>query len=149
MAPERIMDKTAATNALRTAIAKAGISCNALIGGLGVRIDDYTVHVPDALAYCADKLPPHTMVVPNPVIVVEVVSPTTRHTDNSAKLFGYFKLPSVHHCLIIDPEARTVTHHARAADGTVSGRTLTDEELDITPPGIKGLGSAGVRIVAL
>ena len=81
------------------------------------------------------------MLVPNPVIVVEVLSPTTRHTDTSAKLIGYFKLPSVHHYLIIDPDARTVTHHARAADSTVSGRTLTNEELDLTPPGIKVLAS--------
>jgi Uma2 family endonuclease len=42
--------------------------------------------------------------VPNPVIVVEVSSPSTRKIDASLKMTGYFSLPSVHHYLIIDPE---------------------------------------------
>jgi Uma2 family endonuclease len=46
------------------------------------------------------------------VIVVEVISPTSAHSDTSAKLIGYFKLPSVQHYLVIDPDARTVTHHS-------------------------------------
>jgi Uma2 family endonuclease len=60
-----------------------------------VRIDDHTAYEPDALVYCDDNLAPDAMLIPNPIIVVEVLSPTTRHGDTSAKLIGYFKLPSV------------------------------------------------------
>jgi hypothetical protein len=31
--------------------------------------------------------------IPNPVIVVEVFSPSTRRIDATAKLAGYFRLP--------------------------------------------------------
>jgi Uma2 family endonuclease len=57
--------------------------------------------------------------VPNPVVVVEVASPSTRKIDASLKLKGYFSLPSVHHFLIVDPEGPPVIHHRRQADGTI------------------------------
>jgi Uma2 family endonuclease len=70
------------------------------------------------------------------MIIVEVLSPTTSHTDTSAKLIGYFKLPSVQHYLIIDPDACAVAHHSRRTDGTVSGRTVTSGTLRLDPPGL-------------
>jgi Uma2 family endonuclease len=76
------------------------------------------------------------MLARDPVVIVEVLSPTTSHTDTSAKLIGYFKLPSVHHYLIIDPDAYAITHHSRCADGTVSGRTVTSGTLRLDPPGL-------------
>ena len=100
--------------------------------GLAVRIDDHTAYEPDALVYCGAGLPGETMVVSNPVIVVEVLSPTTAHSDTSANSFGYFRLPSVAHYLIIDPDARTVTHHSRNAIPTL----LKAGPLRLDPPGL-------------
>jgi len=76
------------------------------------------------------------MKVPDSVIVVEVVSPTSAHSDTSAKLIGYFRLPNVKHYLIIDPDARTVTHHSRAADGTLGATTLASGALKLDPAGL-------------
>jgi Uma2 family endonuclease len=70
------------------------------------------------------------------VIIVEVLSPTTMHTDTSAKLIGYFKLPSVQHYLIIDPDACAVAHHFRRADGTVSSNAVTSGAIRLDPPGL-------------
>jgi Uma2 family endonuclease len=139
MSPERvehIETKFAATLALKSAISRAGISCHALADGATVQIDQHTAYEPDALVYCGDKLPHGTVAVPAPLIVVEVLSPSTAHTDTSAKLIGYFKLASVRHYLVIDPEARTLTHHARGDDGAVVARTLTSGTLRLDPPGI-------------
>ena len=72
------------------------------------------------------------MIVPDPLIVVEVLSPTTAHSDTSAKLIGYFKLPSVTHYLVIDPDARTVTHHERDGVPEVVAGGL----LRLDPPGL-------------
>jgi len=144
MAAERAVHsevKLAAVNVLDAAIQRAGISCYEMTDGPTVRIDDHTAYAPDALVYCGDMVDPDSIIVSNPVIVVEVLSPTSRHTDTSAKLIGYFTLPSVYHYLIIDPDVRTVKHHSRAANGTISERTLTTEELDLDPPGIKVLAS--------
>ena len=87
--------------------------------------------------YCGEELHDDLMVVPNPLIVVEVLSPTTAHTDTSAKLIGYFKLGSMRHYLIIDADARTVTHHTRGSDGALASRTLAAGLLRLDPPGIE------------
>jgi Uma2 family endonuclease len=86
--------------------------------------------------YCGQRLPADSLVVPNPVIIVEVLSPTTMHTDTSAKLIGYFKLPSVQHYLIVDPDTCAVEHHSRAAGGIVSGHTVTSGTIQLDPPGL-------------
>jgi Uma2 family endonuclease len=100
--------------------------------GPGVRIDDHTVYEPDALVLCGGAPPPASMLISNPVILVEVLSPTTGHHDTSAKLIGYFKLPSVAHYLVIDPEARTVTHHSRDQMPSL----LSRGPLHLDPPGL-------------
>jgi Uma2 family endonuclease len=118
--------------ALLHAVRTAGLPCEVLPDGPGVRIDDHTVYEPDALVFCGAAPAPTSMLIANPVILVEVLSPTTSHHDTSAKLIGYFKLPSVAHYLIIDPDARTVTHYAR--DGTP---ILTNSgTLRLDPPGL-------------
>ena len=140
MAPERIGHielKFAATSVLKSAIALAGLHCHALADGATIQIDEHTAYEPDALVYCGEKLSGEAMIVPNPIIILEVLSPTTAHMDTSAKLIGYFKLPSVRHYLIVDPDARTVTHHARGVDGVMSARTASDGTLRLDPPGIE------------
>ena len=121
--------------ALRLAIANAGIAAAVLTDGATVPIDAHTGYEPDATVRMGPPLPGGDMKVPDPIIVVEVLSPTSVHMDTSAKLIGYFKLPSVNHYLVIDPEGRTVAHHLRTADG-ISSKTLSSGELRLDPPGI-------------
>ncbi len=135
MVPERVEHgevKLAAAIALRAAVAYAGLDCHTLGDGITVRIDDHTAYEPDALVYCGARLPRGSMIVLAPVIIVEVLSPATAHTDTSAKLIGYFKLPSVMHYLVLDPEARSVTHHARDRVPDI----LTTGSLRLDPPGL-------------
>ena len=56
------------------------------------------------------------MEIPNPVVVVEVLSPSTAADDQGVKLDGYFSLPSVQHYLIVDPDRRVMIHHKRRPD---------------------------------
>ena len=127
--------------ALTQAMKSAGIAGEVFMDGMSVPIDDHTAYEPDALVRCGTPLPFNQLKVVDPVIVVEVKSPTTAHMDTSAKLVGYFKLASVQHYLFIDPDERTVRHYWRAADWTIAEKTMTTEELDLTPPGIKVLAS--------
>src|SRR5262249_11915918 len=139
MTPERVEHieiKVAAVISLKKAIARAGVSCHALGDGMTVRIDDHTAYEPDALVYCGERLRRGAMLARDPVVIVEVLSPTTSHTDTSAKLIGYFKLPTVHHYLIIDPDACSVTHHSRSADGSVSANHITSGTIRFDPPGL-------------
>src|SRR5450631_2734453 len=64
-------------NALEAAIEVSGLKCHMLPDGATVRIDDHTAFEPDALVYCGDLLPDDTIIIPAPVIVVEVLSPST------------------------------------------------------------------------
>ncbi len=140
MAPERIGHievELAAAVALKSAVSRAGLSCHALGDGATVRIDEYTAYEPDALVYCGDRLPRGSLMVPTPVIVVEVISPTTAHVDTSAKLIGYFKLPSVRHYLVVDPDTQTITHHARGPTGTMETQLASAALLRLDPPGIE------------
>ncbi len=118
--------------ALARAVRAAGLPCEALPDGPAVRIDEHTAYEPDALVYCGEAPAPDSLLIANPVIIVEVLSPTTAHNDTSAKLIGYFKLPSVAHYLIIDPDARTVTHYARNSTPNL----LSNGGLRLDPPGI-------------
>jgi Uma2 family endonuclease len=70
------------------------------------------------------------------VIVLEVVSPSSRGIDTGAKLAGYFRLPSVRHYLVLDAEARAVVHHRRDASGSIATAILHDGALALHPPAV-------------
>ena len=123
--------------ALLTAIRARGRSCYALPDGATVRIDDTTAYEPDALVYCGEKLAPETIEVPNPIVIVEVLSPSTRRVDVSLKLVGYFRLPSVVHYLIVDPAMPLILHHARQTNGDILTRIVTVGSITLDPPGIE------------
>src|SRR5919109_2863640 len=122
--------------ALRTAILRAGLACHAMPDGMSVRVDDETVYEPDALVYCGPKVPDGTIFIENPVIVVEVISPSSEAVDTGDKLVGYFKVPSVAHYLIVHPLQRVVTHHARGPGDLIETRIRTGGELRLDPPGL-------------
>ena len=75
--------------------------------------------------------------IDNPVIVVEVLSPSTAAIDHGRKLSGYFSLPSVEHYLILDPERRVVIHHKRGQGDAIETRVLTDGVVRLDPPGFE------------
>ena len=99
--------------ALLNAIRKKGAPCHALPDGMALRVDNATLFEPDAQVYCGPELPPDALFVENPVIVVEVLSPSTAKNDALGKLAGYFSLASIAHYLIVDPDRHLVIHHAR------------------------------------
>ena len=75
--------------------------------------------------------------MPNPVIVVEVLSPTTRQFDVSIKLVGYFRLPSVAHYLIADLSQPLILHHSRGPSGDILTRIVTEGTITLDPPGLE------------
>jgi Uma2 family endonuclease len=140
MAPERTGHaevKFATQAALLAGIRRANLPCHMLPDGITVRVDVDTAHEPDALVYCGEKLPSSAIEAPNPIIVVEVLSPSTRRIDASAKLAGYFRVASVRHYLIIDPERRLVIHHTRGEEDVIATRIVSGGMLKLDPPGIE------------
>ncbi len=128
--------KLAVAMALMAAIRKSGAPCHVLPDGVAVRIDVGTVFEPDAQVYCGPELSPSTLLVENPVIVVEVLSPSTGRNDALGKLTGYFRLPSVQHYLIVDPDQPLIIHHARGQGDDILTHIIREGEVRLDPPGL-------------
>jgi Uma2 family endonuclease len=129
--------KLATHVALLNAVRARGGGCHVVPDGATVRIDAATAYEPDALVYCGTELPGDATLLENPVIVVEVLSPTTGRNDKGRKLADYFRLPSVVHYLIVDPEAPLIIHHERRADGVILTHIRRDGALSLDPPGLR------------
>lgn len=140
MAPERARHaslKFAVQTALAGAIRRAGLECHMLPDGMTVRVDMHTAHEPDALVYCGKRIPGDFVEVSDPVVVVEVLSPSTRHIDASAKLAGYFSRPSLQHYLIVDPKGRLIIHHARSQGAQIATHIVSTGAVRLDPPCIE------------
>jgi Uma2 family endonuclease len=128
--------KSAAFIALRDAIRKAGVPCEAFIDGVGVKINDRTLRIPDVLVQCGVGPDPVAMVVESPGIVLEVVSPSSEHEDIETKFIDYFAVPSIRHYLIVYPTKGVVLHHRRKEGGEIASVILHDGEVALSPPGL-------------
>jgi Uma2 family endonuclease len=122
---------------LREAIRKAGVACYMASDGPTVRISKHKAFVPDALVAPLPEPNWESLEVADPVIVVEVLSPSTARLDETTKLDGYFQVPSVRHYLIVDPDTQTITHHKRGRGGVLTKRIVRKGTLALKPPGIE------------
>ena len=139
MTPERVSHARVKARVLRMladAIERRGLPCEAFTDGMAVQVSADTVYEPDALVRCGPPLPGDAVKILDPAVVVEVLSPSTRAHDAGAKLGGYFRLPSVRHCLLLDVGSGTLIHHARADSGEIATRIARDGAVRLDPPGI-------------
>jgi Uma2 family endonuclease len=123
---------------LAAAIERAGVPFYAAPMGMTVRITRDYAFEPDALVAPLPKPRQRDLEIPNPVIVVEVLSPSTARRDRTDKLDGYFKVPSVEHYLIVNSEKHEVAWYRRAADGAHEPPVpMREGTLKLVPPGIE------------
>ena len=140
MAPERaahIRTKFRAAKALDSAVAATGLLCEVFTDGMAIRVDARTTYEPDASVACGPSVSADAVEIDNPIIVVEVLSPSTAAIDHGRKLSGYFSLSSVQHYLILDPDRRVVIHHKRGSADAIETRVLTDGVARLDPPGFE------------
>jgi Uma2 family endonuclease len=128
--------KFAVQTALAAGIRARGLPCHMLPDGMTVRIEARTAFEPDALVYCGPKVASSVLEIANPVIVVEVLSPSTRRIDASKKLAGYFRLPSVAHYLIVDPTEPLILHHTRGSGDAILTHIVREGAIALDPPGL-------------
>ena len=139
MAPERsnhARRKAMVWLALRQAVVAAGLPCEVFPDGMTVEVDESDFE-PDAMLRCGEALAGDVIAVPDPVVVIQVLSPSTRGVDLTRKLVAYFQVPSVQHYLVFWPDRPQVVHHRRRPDGQgVDTQMLTEGEIGLDPPGI-------------
>lgn len=139
IAPERIEHarmKFRAARVLDRAIERAALPCEVFVDGPAVRIDAATSYQPDVIVHCGPTLPGDGREVGEPLLLLEVVSPSSASVDRGRKLVDYFRLPSLRHYLVLDPDRRVVVHHERT-DSDIRTRILKGGRLRLDPPGME------------
>ena len=139
MAPERAQHnlvKLEVVLALRNAVKRAGLPCTVFTDGMTVVIDDEHAREPDAAVQCGVAFDPNTLILEAPLIVVEVISPSSERDDTGEKLVEYLSVPSIQHYLIVNPTKKVVIHHARSHADKISTHIASSGEIDLTPPGM-------------
>ena len=75
---------------------------------------------PDGGVYCGERqMHPKSpkMVLMNPSLLFEVLSPRTEKHDRTTKLMLYRQIESLQDVLLIDPKTRSIEHHHRGQRG--------------------------------
>jgi Uma2 family endonuclease len=90
---------------------------------------------PDVVVF-SGRMAKAEMIVPEPVIVAEVLSPSTARKDLTVKLAGYFDVPSIEHYLIADWEEREIIHYRREGVALAKPVILREGRLALKPPGL-------------
>jgi Uma2 family endonuclease len=128
--------KARAWLALTHAVEATGLPCEVYPDGVTVEIDDSDLE-PDAILRCGEPLDLDGVAVPDPLVIMEVLSPGTRQVDRTRKMVAYFRLPSVRDYLIFWSDQKQVIHHRRRDDSeAIDTRVLTAGEIRLDPPGI-------------
>jgi Uma2 family endonuclease len=66
--------------------------------------------------------------VTNPVLVVEVLSPSTEDYDRNEKVLHYKQISSLREILLVNHAARRIEHWSRGADGSWGLREIRSGE---------------------
>ena len=138
MSPERVQHvriKSRVWAALDPAVRESGLDCEAFADGLTIAVDEDTDYEPDAVVNCGPRLPPDAIAATSPVIVVDVLSPSTQSVDSGEKLADYFRVASIQHYLVVRSRRQKIIHHRRTGDEIVS-RAVNVGVIRLDPPGI-------------
>jgi Uma2 family endonuclease len=98
---------------------KSKSTCEALAPGLKIRVEeDNRTLIPDVSVVCgeAQRSDVDKQAIINPVIVFEVLSPSTANYDRGSKLHLYRRIPSLHEYVIVAQDRRFASVCRRVGD---------------------------------
>lgn len=94
-----------------------GSPCSVFISDMKLRVEeDNAFFYPDIFVTCADSDRSQSHSKSAPVLIVEVLSPTTSAFDRGAKFAAYRKLPTLREYALIDPERLSLDLFRREGD---------------------------------
>lgn len=91
-------------------------SCQVFMAEMKLKADAKTFYYPDVFVAC-DQNPESEYYREEPILIVEVVSPSTRQTDRREKLRVYQQIPTVQEYVIIEQDKMLIEIHRRQPDG--------------------------------
>jgi len=107
-----------------------GSGCMAFRGDAKV-IANSAVRYPDLSVTCT-SVAGRDDIVPEPVLIVEVVSPSTEREDRGRKKFDYFATPSIMQYAIVEQDERLVDLYTRTEVGWVNEVITGDAALKLS-----------------
>jgi Uma2 family endonuclease len=128
---------TIASNFDRALAAKLrGSTCRVFRGDAKI-IANGTVRYPDVSVTCS-RVSGRDDTVPEPVVIIEVISPSTERTDRGRKKCDYFAIPSLRQYVIVAQDERLVDLYTRTEAGWINDI--------VAETGVLNLSSIGVEL---
>ena len=123
---------------LEDAASRAKIAFGVLPDGATVRIGPRRAYEPDALVAPLPLPADDQLEINKPIIVAEVLSPSSARRDLIVKVGGYALVPSIEHYLVIDPDDRLVLHYRRDGERLLPPpEPMSAGTLRLDPPGLE------------
>lgn len=114
--------------------------CEAFMVDMKLKADENTFYYPDVFVAC-DENPESAFYREYPVLIIEVLSPSTRQTDRREKLRIYQQIPSVQEYVIIEQDKIHIELHRRQPDGHwityFYNQSDRDEDIEFQSVGLK------------
>lgn len=109
--------------------------CEPFTDDVAVRTPRGNLRRPDVTVDCGDP-DPEKQVADQPVLIVEVLSDSTRRFDEYLKLNEYKAIPSLRYILLVEPDLHAVAFHTRDEEGHWSDRPLIGLDTEIPLPAL-------------
>jgi Uma2 family endonuclease len=117
--------------------------CRVFMNDVQVRIEKtHSYYYPDLLVSCArggQTMDLSAVTVDDPVLVIEVLSPSTEATDRREKLLAYRTIASLSEYVLISPDEARIEIHRRRGD-------IGWERIEYSGPETVELASVGLQI---
>jgi len=94
-----------------------GSKCEPFSGDIKVRVSPDVYYYPDVLVSCEETVE-DSHFRNEPILIVEVISPSTEYIDRREKLLFYQQMPSLQEYVIIEQKKIAVEIHRRQPDGS-------------------------------
>jgi Uma2 family endonuclease len=125
------------TNAIAALASRLrGGPCWPMTADIAVRTRSRSIRRPDLTVQCA-PLEPDAVVAAEPVLILEVLSPSTERIDTIIKLDEYKALTSVRHILIAEPDTPHVLLYSRDASRGWAGLDHIGADTELELPAIR------------
>ncbi|HMV84623.1 MAG TPA: Uma2 family endonuclease [Blastocatellia bacterium] len=101
--------------------------CEAFIENVKVKVSSSLYYYPDVIVSCSEPAEDeNAYIIEDPILIVEVLSPTTTRNDRVEKMNAYQKLPSLHEYIIISQDFPRVEIYRHSAAGAPWQREMLE-----------------------
>ncbi len=112
-----------------------GTGCRPFANDAKVIASD-SVRYPDVVVTC-QPVDGTDDIVPEPIVVIEVISPSTEREDRGRKKFDYFATPSIRQYAIIEQDERLIDLYTRTGDRWTDEIVEGDAVLKLSSIGVE------------